>query len=529
MTAVTVAQGATWAISAIAASGVIGRPRRLPEAVWAVLGAAALVALALMPWPDALRAVGRGTDVHLFLTGMMLLAELARNEGVFDWLAALCAQQARGSARRLFALVFVVGTVMTVLLSNDATAVVLTPAVYAVARAAAAEPLPYLFVCSFIANAASFVLPISNPGNLVVFDGRLPPLSSWLAQFAVPSSLAVGATYTVLRLSQRKALRQPIARKIAAPVLSSAGWVTVSGIGFAVAVLLGASALGFRLGPPTALAGALTVLVLLSRRQAPWAWLKNISWSVLPLVAGLFVLVEGLARTGVTRELSETPGSGRARPGTHRLGRRCDHRRRQQPDEQPAGRADRRIGRRGCGAVAAGHRRRARGEEPIAATADGARWWTILECRPLVVYAACTMLFHFANAPLLPLVGQKLALGNMEFATAMMSACIIAAQLVMLPIALFAGRKADSWGRKPILSIGFAILPVRAFLYTLSNDSAWVIAVQLLDGVGAGIFGVLMPLVVADLMRGRAATIWRSGLLPRRRASAPRSAAWPPA
>jgi arsenical pump membrane protein len=307
MTAVTVAQGATWAISAIATGGVIGRPWRLPEAVWAVLGAVTLVALTLVPWPDALRAVGRGTDVYLFLAGMMLLAELARSESVFDWLAALCARQARGSARRLFALVFVVGTVVTVLLSNDATAVVLTPAVYAVARAAAAEPLPYLFACAFIANAASFALPISNPANLVVFDGHLPSLSFWLAQFGVPSALAIGATYTVLRLSQRKALRQPIARRIAEPILSGRGWVTVWGIGFAVVVLLVASALGFRLGLPTALTGALTAfLVLLSRRQALWDLFKNISWSVLPLVAGLFVLVEGLARTGVTRELSET-------------------------------------------------------------------------------------------------------------------------------------------------------------------------------------------------------------------------------
>jgi MFS family permease len=146
--------------------------------------------------------------------------------------------------------------------------------------------------------------------------------------------------------------------------------------------------------------------------------------------------------------------------------------------------------------------RRARGVEPNAAAGDGAGWWMILQCRPLVVYAVCTMLFHFANGPLLPLVGQKLALANKEFATAMMSTCIIAAQLVMLPIALFSGRKADRWGRKPILLIGFAILPCRAVLYTLSNDSAWLIAVQLLDGVGAGIFGVLSPLIVADLMRG---------------------------
>jgi MFS family permease len=146
--------------------------------------------------------------------------------------------------------------------------------------------------------------------------------------------------------------------------------------------------------------------------------------------------------------------------------------------------------------------RRARGADPQRAAEGGVDWWSVLECRPLIVYAGCTMLFHFANAPLLPLVGQKLALANPEFATATMSSCIVAAQLVMLPIALFAGSRAERWGRNPILIVGFGILPIRAVLYTVSNNSVWLVAVQLLDGVGAGIFGVLTPLVVADLMRG---------------------------
>ncbi len=126
----------------------------------------------------------------------------------------------------------------------------------------------------------------------------------------------------------------------------------------------------------------------------------------------------------------------------------------------------------------------------------------LLTCRPLLLYAGCTMLFHLANAPLLPLVGQKLALAHKEWATAMMSACIIAAQMIMLPIGLMVGWNADRWGRKPILLIGFGILPIRAVLYTVSDASLWLIAVQLLDGVGAGIFGAITPLVIADLMRG---------------------------
>jgi MFS family permease len=126
----------------------------------------------------------------------------------------------------------------------------------------------------------------------------------------------------------------------------------------------------------------------------------------------------------------------------------------------------------------------------------------LLRTRPLVIYGFCVVLFHFANAPLLPLVGQKLAAAHPKEATAMMSACIVAAQLVMLPIAVLVGRTADRWGRKPLLLAGFSILPIRAVLYTFSDSSTWLIGVQLLDGVGAGVFGALSPLVIADVMRG---------------------------
>jgi MFS family permease len=126
----------------------------------------------------------------------------------------------------------------------------------------------------------------------------------------------------------------------------------------------------------------------------------------------------------------------------------------------------------------------------------------LLGNRGLLVFAVCALLFHFANAPLLPLVGQKLAASHPHWATSMMSACIIAAQMIMLPIALLVGRYADRVGRKPILLVGFAVLPVRALLYCWSDNAAWLIGVQLLDGVGAGIFGAVTPLLIADLTRG---------------------------
>jgi MFS family permease len=138
-----------------------------------------------------------------------------------------------------------------------------------------------------------------------------------------------------------------------------------------------------------------------------------------------------------------------------------------------------------------------------AGTPAGAADYSILfQSRLLLIFGLCVMLFHLANAALLPLVGQKLAAAYPKEATASVSACIIAAQMVMLPIALLVGRTADSWGRKPLFLIGFAVLPIRAVLYTFSDNSFWLIGVQVLDGIGAGIFGALTPLVIADIMRG---------------------------
>jgi predicted MFS family arabinose efflux permease len=126
----------------------------------------------------------------------------------------------------------------------------------------------------------------------------------------------------------------------------------------------------------------------------------------------------------------------------------------------------------------------------------------LLKNRPLLLFAICCALFHLANAAMLPLVSQKLAQANLQMATPLTSACIVAAQLVMVPVALLVGAKADVWGRKPLLLAGFMILPLRGVLYILSDDPYWLVAVQLLDGIGAGIFGALFPVVVKDLTLG---------------------------
>ena len=300
------ANTAIYTISAVATCGVIIRPWRFPEAIWAVLGALALVAFGLISSADALTGILKGLDVYYFLAGMMLLAELAGREGSFDWLAALAAEHAKGSTQRLFTLIYLVAIVVTTLLSNDATAVVLTPAVYAAARAAGAKPLPLLLICAFVANAASFVLPISNPANLVVFGEHMPKLADWLRQFFLPSVLAIAATYAALWLTQRRVLQT---EKLSAPAtrraLSHAGLLTACGIFCTGAALLVCSALGLPLGLPTLIAGCATACIVLAvSRRNPMTIVRGISWEVLPLVAGLFVLVEAIDKAGAIGELT---------------------------------------------------------------------------------------------------------------------------------------------------------------------------------------------------------------------------------
>jgi arsenical pump membrane protein len=307
---------ATWAIAALAIAGVIVRPWKLPEALWAVSAAAALSIAGLISWPDAGKAALKGTDVYLFLTGMMLLAELARHEGLFDWLAALAVKQSNGSTTRLFALVYLVGTIVTIFLSNDATAVVLTPAVYAATKQANAKPLPYLFICAFIANAASFVLPISNPANLVVYGAKMPSLWIWLTEFGMASLASILLTFVVLRLTQRADLVGEISRNIDVPTLSRGGRFAAGGIVCTAILLLVASGLDWPLGMPTFLAGVGTAaVILILNRLSPWEIAKDISWSVLPLVAGLFVLVDAVEKTGLLQPLiSSLPASAASAP-----------------------------------------------------------------------------------------------------------------------------------------------------------------------------------------------------------------------
>jgi arsenical pump membrane protein len=287
-----------WAIAASAIVAVLVRPFRINEAWWAAAGGLLLLACGAISPPAALAALGRGVDVYLFLIGMMALAEFARTGGLFDWAAARAIDLAGGSRLRLLALVYATGIVTTALLSNDATIVVLTPAVIAALQRIDAKPPVYAIACALVANAASFLLPISNPSNLLVFAGRMPALGTWLATFAAPSLAALAITLAVLAAWFRTDLRgnappatavaEPEPQRLHAFVLAAA----------AVAIVITSAREG-PLGLTTFACAAVAWLVALAQRRGDAAAIaRGIAWPVVALTAALFVIVGAVDAAG---------------------------------------------------------------------------------------------------------------------------------------------------------------------------------------------------------------------------------------
>ena len=294
-------QAAVLLVIAASLASMMLRPFGVSEAVPVLVGAALLVVFGVLTPFAAVQAAGQGVEVYFFLIGMMLLAELALLQGVFAWAAARLLQMAQGSAVKLFALIYTLAVIITVLLSNDATAVVFTPAVAAIAAAAKiAEPLPYLLICAFVANAASFVLPISNPANLVLFGHEMPRLDVWFKLFGLASVLSLIVTYVMLWLTQRRVVCGTVELPKTMPELTQGGRWTLAGLSGTAVILVLAAWFGWPLGVVTfGLAVGCLGLVWLLGGQHPRPVLLGVSWSILPLVAGLFIMVGALDSIGV--------------------------------------------------------------------------------------------------------------------------------------------------------------------------------------------------------------------------------------
>lgn len=275
------------------------RPFKVNEAWWAAGGAVTLVLAGALSPHDAWAALARGLNVYLFLIGMMALAGFARVEGVFDWVAALAVRTAGGSRGRLLLLVYVSGIATTAFLSNDATIVVLTPAVLDALARTDAPPDAYVFACALVANAASLVLPIANPSNLLFFAGGMPPLGPWFAAYGLASVAAIAATYVVLRLIFARDVAAPLAVARGGEDVAAPRMIATAFLVFGALVLIVTSSYSGPLGVTAFALGIVATLVATAhRRGAPRMIARAVAWPIVVLTASLFVLIDALDLAG---------------------------------------------------------------------------------------------------------------------------------------------------------------------------------------------------------------------------------------
>jgi arsenical pump membrane protein len=279
---------------AAAAMVLVGlRPRGIPEWVWALAGALLVVLFGYEPAAAAARAIAAQWNVLLFILGLMGLAAAAEESGAFAWIAEVMLERARGSRRRLFVLLFLSGAALTFLLSNDATAIAFTPIVYRAVAKRGGDALPYLFGCTFVADTASFGLPFANPANILVLPR--PHALAYLLHLGPPQLAAIAINLGLFLLLFRSQLRGRYEFEGAgAPHPSAARTLIV--LCCVAAAYLAALAFDVPLGP-VAVGGAIVALVV--ARTGARQLARHVSWSTFVLLAGLFAMLDAVARAGL--------------------------------------------------------------------------------------------------------------------------------------------------------------------------------------------------------------------------------------
>lgn len=286
---------------------IITRPRRVSEAAAAFGGAVALVLGGYISPIEALGVLSNEWNVFGFFLGLMTISALADQAGIFDAVAQLAARWAGGSAIRLYIGVFLVGVVITAFLSNDATALILTPVVYALVTRLRLPVLPFVFACTFIADTASFLLPVSNPINILVLDAFGGGLSTFLRFLLLPAVFCIACNMAVFVWLFRRDLRLRFdPAGIETPQHPAQFRVTIGGLGLIALGYVAASALQI---PPSlvALGGAALLLgAAMWYRQLDWSHLRHeVSWSLFVFIGGMFIVVQAVADLGVTRAFGQ--------------------------------------------------------------------------------------------------------------------------------------------------------------------------------------------------------------------------------
>jgi arsenical pump membrane protein len=288
---------------------IVLRPWRISEAWSAAVGAALMLITGAVSAGSAVDAIGSEWNLFLFFLGLMLTAAVADMAGFFDWAAALAAGAAGGSGRRLLFSVFVLGALITTFLSNDATAVILTPVVYTITTRLRLRVMPYLFAVSFVANAASMTLPISNPINVLTGDRLRAPLAVYEGHLLVASIASVAITLGVFMVVFWRATDRRFEfdwRSAVASATSDRAFFrpVLAGLGLLALAYVVGSALLWPLGVVAVGGGGCLVAIAALRRRLSREHLRaHISPGLFVYIAALFVLVRGIQDAGITAAL----------------------------------------------------------------------------------------------------------------------------------------------------------------------------------------------------------------------------------
>jgi arsenical pump membrane protein len=283
---------------------VIVRPRRWSEAWWTMLGAAAMLALGLVSPREAIDSTLAGKNALLFLLSLLALSLLVGKSGFFDWAAIRCARIARGNARSLYRNAFVLGAIVTAILSLDTTAVMLTPVMLALVKRLKLPAAPYIVLCALVANVGSLLLPISNLTNILFADAFHLTFAAFAARMIAPQLVALVITYALLR----RHFRREISNCFDGESLPEPDGMVPNRIYFLVCVtVLGVVLIGYFVAPfvgiePYVVAfagsGVLAIAGAATGRVRIRA-VGELSWGVFPFVVGLFVAVQGLENLGI--------------------------------------------------------------------------------------------------------------------------------------------------------------------------------------------------------------------------------------
>ena len=291
--------------------GIMARPFRWNEAAIAMAGAGLLLLLGLISPLDAFSTLCRDWNTFLFFLGMMGLSALAEAAGLFDWLAVQAARFARNSARLLFFNVFLLGSLISMILSNDATALILTPVVYVLVTKLRLPVLPFLFACTFIADTASFLLPVSNPINIIMLSHFPMDLFTFLRLLLLPSLVVMGINIGIFFLLYRRELRGQFKLERLPPADETIKhrayfrYTCLVLIGVAAAYVL-ASAARFPLSL-IAVGGAFLLLIgaLRWKQSTLRETGRRISWSIFGFIAGMSIVVRSIEDTGLTARFGD--------------------------------------------------------------------------------------------------------------------------------------------------------------------------------------------------------------------------------